>query len=73
VDVGAGLAPRLRRISSFTNVRAHVGSPIAHTVIAGNTISDEKYGIITVNALMLSGLPSNHIDGTVQIPISVNN
>jgi parallel beta-helix repeat protein len=46
--------------------------PIAHTVIAGNTISDEKYGIITVNALMLSGLPSNHIDGTVEIPISIH-
>lgn len=46
---------------------------IPHTVIAGNTISDEKYGIITVNAAKLSGLPSNHIDGTVAIPISVNN
>ncbi len=41
-------------------------------MIAGNTISDEKYGIITVNAVKLSGLPSNHIDGTVEIPISIH-
>jgi len=46
--------------------------PIQHTVIAGNTISDEKYGIITLNAVKLSGLPSNHIDATVEIPISIH-
>jgi hypothetical protein len=45
--------------------------PIAHTVISANRISDEHYGIFTLNAVTLSGLPSNKFDG-VAVPISIN-
>jgi parallel beta-helix repeat protein len=45
--------------------------PIPHTVIAANQISNEHYGIVTLNALQLSGLPSNKFDG-VAVPISVH-
>jgi parallel beta-helix repeat protein len=45
--------------------------PIPHTVIAANRISDEHYGIVTLNAMQLSGLPSNKFDG-VAVPISIH-
>jgi parallel beta-helix repeat protein len=45
--------------------------PIPHTVIAANRISNEHYGIVTFNALRLSGLPSNKFDG-VPVPISIH-
>jgi parallel beta-helix repeat protein len=45
--------------------------PIPHTVIAANRISSEHYGIVTLNAVNLSGLPSNKFDG-VPVPISVH-
>ena len=47
--------------------------PIPSTVIAGNRISDEHYGIYTVNAVKLNGLPSNKFDAaTVTVPISIH-
>jgi parallel beta-helix repeat protein len=45
--------------------------PIAHTVIAANRISNEHYGIVTFNAIQLSGLPSNKFDA-VPVPISIH-
>jgi len=45
--------------------------PIQHTVIAANRISNEHYGIVTLNAVQLSGLPSNKFDG-IPVPISVH-
>ena len=45
--------------------------PIQHTVIAANRISNEHYGIVTLNAVQLSGLPSNKFDA-VAVPISVH-
>jgi len=45
--------------------------PIPHTVIAANRISNEHYGIVTFNALRLSGLSSNKFNG-VPVPISVH-
>jgi parallel beta-helix repeat protein len=46
--------------------------PIPHTVIASNRISNEHYGIVTLNAVQLSGLPSNKFDSSVAVPISVH-
>ena len=46
--------------------------PIQHTVIAANRISNEHYGIVTLNAVQLSGLPSNKFDSSVAVPISVH-
>jgi parallel beta-helix repeat protein len=46
--------------------------PIPHTVIAANRISDEHYGIVTLNAAKLSGLPSNKFDSSVAVPISIH-
>jgi parallel beta-helix repeat protein len=43
--------------------------PIPHTVIAGNRISDEYYGIVTTNAVNVSGLKSNKFKRVV-VPIS---
>jgi parallel beta-helix repeat protein len=45
--------------------------PIQHTVIAANQISNEHYGIVTLKAVQLSGLPSNKFDA-VAVPISVH-
>jgi parallel beta-helix repeat protein len=45
--------------------------PIPHTVIAANRISNEHYGIVTFNALRLSGLSSNKFNG-VPVPISLH-
>jgi hypothetical protein len=55
--------------------RAASGSrkPVApHTVISANRISDERYGIVTLNAVQLSGLPSNKYDSSVAVPVSVH-
>jgi parallel beta-helix repeat protein len=46
--------------------------PIPHTVIAANRISDEHYGIVSLNAAKLSGLPSNKFDSSVAVPISIH-
>jgi parallel beta-helix repeat protein len=46
--------------------------PIPHTVIAANRISNEHYGIITLNAKKLSGLRSNKFARSVAVPISVH-
>jgi parallel beta-helix repeat protein len=46
--------------------------PIPHTVISANIISDEHYGIVSLNALKLSGLPSNKFDGSVAVPIAIH-
>ena len=43
--------------------------PIPHTVIAANRISDEYYGIVTTNAVKVSGLKSNKFKRVV-VPIS---
>jgi parallel beta-helix repeat protein len=45
--------------------------PIQHTVIAANRISDEHYGVVTFNAVQLSGLPSNKFDD-VAVPVSIH-
>jgi parallel beta-helix repeat protein len=45
--------------------------PIQHTVVAANRISDEQYGINTLNAVKLSGLPSNKFD-SVDVPIAIH-
>jgi parallel beta-helix repeat protein len=45
--------------------------PIQYTVVAANRISDEQYGVNTLNALKLSGLPSNKFD-SVDVPIAIH-
>jgi parallel beta-helix repeat protein len=45
--------------------------PIQHTVVAANRISDEQYGIYTVKAVKLSGLPSNKFEN-VAVPIAIH-
>lgn len=51
---------------------AHGASPIPHTTIASNTISDEHYGVFAAGALKLSGLPSNKFADSVVVPISIH-
>jgi parallel beta-helix repeat protein len=46
--------------------------PIQHTVISANRISDEHYGIVTLNAVKLSGLPSNKYGSSVAVPVSIH-
>jgi hypothetical protein len=46
--------------------------PIPHTVIAANRISNEHYGIFSVNATKLSGLRSNKFARSVAVPIAVH-
>jgi len=46
--------------------------PIQHAVIAANRISNEHYGIVTLNAVNLSGLPSNKYDSSVAVPVSLH-
>jgi parallel beta-helix repeat protein len=46
-------------------------SPIARTVISANRISDEHYGIFTLGATKLSGLPSNKFS-SVAVPIAIH-
>ena len=46
--------------------------PIRHTVIAANHISNEHYGIITLNAKDLIGLRTNKFARSVTVPISVH-
>jgi hypothetical protein len=43
--------------------------PIPHTTITNNTILDEYYGVFTVNAVTVSGLPTNQISPSVKVPI----
>jgi parallel beta-helix repeat protein len=57
-------------ISVFSDA-THGASPIKHTVVAHNKISDEYYGIFIVHATKVSGLPSNTFD-SVTVPISVH-
>jgi parallel beta-helix repeat protein len=45
--------------------------PIAQTVIAANRITGEHFGIYIVNAAKVSGLPSNKMDGSVAVPITI--
>ncbi len=47
-------------------------TPIQHTVIAGNSITNEHFGIFTLNAVKTFGLPINHIDGSVAVPLSIH-
>jgi len=47
-------------------------SPIAHTTVAANRISNEDIGIYTFGATKVSGLPSNKFDSTVGTPTSIN-
>ena len=47
-------------------------SPIAHTTVAANRISNEDIGIYTLGATKVSGLPSNKFDSTVGTPTSIN-
>jgi hypothetical protein len=46
--------------------------PIQRTVIAANRISDEHYGIVTLNAKRLLGLRSNKFARSVVVPIAVH-
>jgi parallel beta-helix repeat protein len=46
--------------------------PIPHTVVAANRISDEHYGIVTLNADKLSGLPSNKFASSVAVPVAIH-
>jgi parallel beta-helix repeat protein len=46
-------------------------SAIERTVIAANRISDEHYGIFTLGAITLSGLPSNKFS-SVDVPITIH-
>ncbi len=46
-------------------------SPITRTVISGNRISDEHYGIATVGVTKLSGLQSN-VFTDVDVPLFIN-
>jgi parallel beta-helix repeat protein len=46
--------------------------PIPHTVVSANTITDEHYGIVAVNTVTLSGLPSNKIASSVAVPIAIH-
>ena len=43
--------------------------PIPNTVIAGNRVTNEYYGIVSYNAVKLDGLPSNKLDVTVPTKI----
>jgi parallel beta-helix repeat protein len=43
--------------------------PIPHTTITNNTILDEYYGIFTVNAVTVTGLPTNNISPSVKVPV----
>lgn len=45
--------------------------PIAETVISANRIAGEHFGIYIVNAVQVSGLPSNKMDGSVAVPITI--
>jgi hypothetical protein len=46
-------------------------SPIKHTTLAHNKISNEYYGIFLVNTVNVSGLPSNTFS-SVMVPVSVH-
>jgi hypothetical protein len=46
--------------------------PIQHTTIAHNRISNEHYGIFTVNAVKLQGLATNTSSKSVAVPISIH-
>ena len=43
--------------------------PIPNTVIAGNRVTNEYYGIVSFKAVKLDGLPSNKLDVTVPLKI----
>jgi hypothetical protein len=43
--------------------------PIPNTVISANHVSGEYYGIVSLKAAKLSGLPSNKLDVTVPMLI----
>ena len=43
--------------------------PIPSTVVAGNRVTGEHYGIVSYNAVKLSGLPSNKLD--VPVPTRI--
>lgn len=57
-------------ISVFSDASSGA-SPIRHTILAHNTISDEYYGIFIVNAQSVTGLPSNSYS-SVTVPVSVH-
>ena len=57
-------------ISIFADV-AHGATPIARTVVAGNTISDEHYGIVTLGASSLRGINGNKYIG-VPVPVAIH-
>jgi hypothetical protein len=46
--------------------------PIQHTEIVANRISDEHYGINTLNAVKLSRLSSNKFVASVDVPIAIH-
>jgi parallel beta-helix repeat protein len=57
-------------ISIFADL-AHGAKPIQRTVVAGNSISGEHYGIITLGAVTLSGIQGNKYSG-VAVPVSIH-
>jgi parallel beta-helix repeat protein len=46
--------------------------PIPHTTIAHNRISNEHFGVFTVKALKVSGLPTNKFASSVDVPIALH-
>ncbi|MEP7347439.1 MAG: right-handed parallel beta-helix repeat-containing protein [Gemmatimonadaceae bacterium] len=46
--------------------------PIPHTTISFNSITNEYYGIITLNAAQLTGIASNKFSPSVVVPISIH-
>ena len=46
--------------------------PIPNTVVAANRISDEHYGIVTLNAVKLEGVRSNRFAKSVAVPVSIH-
>ncbi len=46
--------------------------PIAHTVVSANRLSNAHYGILTYNAVKLSGLKSNKFAASIDVPVSIH-
>lgn len=46
--------------------------PIPHTTIAHNRVSNEHFGVFTVKALKVSGLPTNKFAKSVDVPVAVH-
>ena len=72
-DAGTGGPTGISVFSDVVDVFPPIlpAAPIQHTIVAANRISDEQFGIFTVGAIKLSGLPSNKFDN-VSTPYSIH-